>query len=62
MRDHAHSRPTLRRGYWMQFWVALYALTTVYPNPGLTALVVVLVAVLVGLIYATRPPAWRWSA
>jgi hypothetical protein len=62
MRERAHSQPTLRRGYWMQFWAALYALTTVYPNPGLTALVVALVAVLVALIYATRSPAWRWSA
>jgi hypothetical protein len=61
MRERAHSRPTLRQGYWMQFWAAVYALTTVYPDPGLTALVVALVAVLVALIYATRPAAWRGS-
>jgi len=61
MRNRAHSQRALRRGYWMQLWAALYALTTVYPNPGLTALVVVLVAVLAALIYTTCPAAWRGS-
>ncbi|MXR20774.1 hypothetical protein [Halobacterium bonnevillei] len=59
--DRGTPRSVLRRGYWMQLWAALYALTTVYPNPGLTALVVVLVAVLAALIYATRPSEWRES-
>gem|GEM_PF-3109907 len=48
----------LRRGYWMQLWAALYALTAVYPNPGLTAATTALAAVLAALIYLTRPPAW----
>ncbi|MXR20313.1 hypothetical protein [Halobacterium bonnevillei] len=42
----------------MQFWAAIYALTTVYPEPGLTALVTVVLAVIGALIYLTRPPAW----
>lgn len=46
---------TLRRGYMAQFWAGLYALTTVYPEPGLTVFVAVLLAVLAGLIYAYRP-------
>ena len=54
-------RPALRRGYWMQFWAALYALTRVYPQPRLTALVVALVVVLAALIYDTAPVTWRWS-
>lgn len=57
--DHVGSRSVLRRGYWLQLWAALYALTTVYPNPGLTGLVVVLVGVLAALIYATTPTTWR---
>ena len=39
----------------MQLWAALYAFTTVYPQTGLTALVVVLVVVLAALVYTTRP-------
>jgi hypothetical protein len=42
----------------MQFWAAIYALTTVYPEPGLTGLVTGLIAVIGALIYLTRPPAW----
>jgi len=42
----------------MQFWAAIYALTTVYPEPGLTGLVTGLIAVSGVLIYLTRPPAW----
>lgn len=56
---HAHrDQPGLRFGYWMQFWGAVYALTTVYPQPGLTGLVAALIALLASLIYLTRPPAW----
>jgi hypothetical protein len=59
--SHRGERPALRRAYWMEFWAALYALTRVYPQPRLTALVVALVVVLAGLIYDTAPVAWRWS-
>ena len=52
---HRGSRAALRRGYLMQFWAALYALTTVYPQPGLTTLVVVVLVLLAVLVYATRP-------
>jgi hypothetical protein len=52
-------QPVLRRGYWMQLWAALYALTRVYPNPGLTSLVLVLVGVLVTFIVDTAPAEWR---
>jgi len=56
---HANSgQPGLRYGYWMQFWAAIYALTTVYPQPGLTALATALLVVLAALIYLTRPQAW----
>lgn len=55
MCDRETLRSTLRRGYWMDFWVAVYALTVAYPDPGLTGLVVALLAVLVALLYAHRP-------
>jgi hypothetical protein len=51
----------LRRGYWMQFWAGLYALGRVYPQPRLTALVLVLIAVLAMLIVDAAPVSWRWS-
>lgn len=54
-------RPALRRGYWMEFWAALYALTRVYPQPRLTVLVAALVVVLAALIYDTSPCTWRGS-
>ena len=60
--NQARAQPGLRYGYWMQFWAAVYALTTVYPDPGLTFLTGTLVAVLVALIYVTRPTAWGGRA
>lgn len=48
-------QPTLRFGYWMQFWGACFALWTVYPNPGLTVLTGGLLVVLASLIASTRP-------
>ena len=53
--DRGILRSALRRGYWMEFWVALYALTVAYPNPGLTALVVVVLVILGVLLYDARP-------
>jgi hypothetical protein len=52
-----NAKKSLRHGYMTQFWGGLYALTTVYPNTGLTALVVVLLLTLAALIYAHRPSA-----
>jgi hypothetical protein len=49
------TRQSLRRGYMAQFWAGLYGLTTVYPNPGLTALTVSVLLALAALIYAHRP-------
>ena len=49
----------LRRGYWMQFWAALYALGRVYPQPRLSALVAALVVVLAALIVLNSPLAER---
>lgn len=46
---------TLRRGYMAQFWAGLYALTTVYPQPRLTAFLAALLAILATLIYSYRP-------
>lgn len=46
----------------MQFWASVYALTTVYPNPGLTSLVVAVLGVLAALIYDSRPAAWGGPA
>jgi len=51
------ARKPLRFGFWMQLWAAGYATTTVYPNPGLTALSVTLIGILAALIYDTRPVA-----
>lgn len=53
--DRETLRSALRRGYLMEVWAALYALTTVYPNPGLTGLVLSVLAVLAALLYAHRP-------
>ena len=39
----------------MEVWAALYALTVAYPNPGLTGLVVAVLAVLGALLYDARP-------
>ncbi|MCG1002620.1 MULTISPECIES: hypothetical protein [Halobacterium] len=52
----------LRFGFWMQFWTAIYALTTVYPNPGLTGLVAAVLGVLAVLIYDSGPAAWGGRA
>ena len=49
----------LRRGYWMQFWAALYALGQVYPQPRLSAFVAALVVVLAVLIVVNSPLAGR---
>ncbi len=46
----------------MQFWTAIYALTTVYPNPGLTGLVAAVLGVLAVLIYDSGPAAWGGRA
>lgn len=48
----------LRRGYWMQFWAALYALGQVYPNPRLTVFVALVVVVLAVLVVDTAPVEW----
>ncbi len=56
----SRSASTLRRGYWMQFWAALYAVYTVYPQPRLTAFTLALVGLLAALIVDTAPIA-GWS-
>lgn len=48
----------LRRGYMMQFWGALYALSVAYPDPGLSALVAAVIVLLAALIYDARPAGW----
>ena len=53
--DRATPRAALRRGYWMEFWAAVYALTRAYPDPGLTGLVVAVLVVLGALLYDARP-------
>ena len=61
--SHARHDPAaaLRRGYWMQFWAALYAVVRVYPQPRLTAFTLALVALLAVLIVDTAPVSPRWS-
>ncbi|MCD2205305.1 hypothetical protein [Halobacterium sp. KA-6] len=62
MASENFDRGGLRFGFWMQFWASVYALTTVYPNPGLTSLVVAVLGVLAALIYDSRPAAWGGPA
>jgi len=61
IRARQTERPTLRWGYWMQFWAALYAVHTVYPQPRLTVFTLAVVVVLAALIYDTAPATWRRS-
>jgi len=60
IRTHQGSAPALRRGYWMQFWAALYAVARVYPQPRLTAFTLALVGLLAVLIIDTAPTS-GWS-